>query len=99
MAEDGRDSQRLDLWLWHARVRKGRAECARLVEAGTVRINRQLTDKPHAKVRPGDVLTLALGDAEQGSVRVWRVVALSERRGPPAAARLLYEDVVASGDA
>ena len=53
MAEE---AQRLDAWLWCARLRKTRADCARLVEAGTVRINRQPTDKPHARVRPGDVL-------------------------------------------
>ena len=54
-AED-RDWQRLDKWLWCARVSKTRAACARLVEEGGVRINRQPTDKPHARLRPGDVL-------------------------------------------
>ena len=58
---EGRDYQRLDAWLWCARFRKTRAECARQVEKGVVRINRLPTDKPHAKLRPGDVLTLALG--------------------------------------
>ena len=45
---------RLDKWLWCARVAKTRGACSRLVEAGSVRINRQPTDKPHAKLRPGD---------------------------------------------
>lgn len=89
-------SQRLDLWLWCARVAKTRAACATIAERGQVRINRQPTDKPHAKVRSGDVLTLAVGGAERGSVRIWRVLALAERRGPSAEARLLYEDL--SGD-
>jgi ribosome-associated heat shock protein Hsp15 len=81
--------QRLDLWLWCARIAKTRAECSRQVAAGRVRINRQPTDKPHYKLRPGDVLTLAMGDR----VRVWRVQALAARRGPPAEARTLYEDL------
>jgi ribosome-associated heat shock protein Hsp15 len=86
----GEDSwQRLDLWLWCARLAKTRAECARLVAAGAVRLNRQPTDKSHARLRIGDVLTLAL----HGRVRVWRVRALAPRRGPPAEARLLYEDL------
>ncbi|HYF08989.1 MAG TPA: S4 domain-containing protein [Acetobacteraceae bacterium] len=85
-------AQRLDHWLWCARVARTRPACAALVEAGRVRINRQPTDKPHARVRVGDVLTLALGDAEHGTVRVWRVLALAERRGPAAAARALYEE-------
>jgi ribosome-associated heat shock protein Hsp15 len=91
-----RDAQRLDAWLWCSRLRKTRADCARLVEAGAVRINRQPTDKPHARVRPGDVLTIAQGSGEGGRIAVWRVLALADRRGPAAEARGLYEDL--SGD-
>ena len=68
---------------------KARADCARLIEDGTVRINRQPTDKPHARLRPGDVLTLPL----RGEVRVIEVLALARRRGPAAEARLLYREV------
>ncbi|MFC0408999.1 RNA-binding S4 domain-containing protein [Roseomonas elaeocarpi] len=85
--------QRLDWWLWCARVAKTRAACARLVEEGAVRLNRQPTDKPHARLRAGDVLTLAIGGAERGSIRVWRVLALAERRGPAPEARTLYEEL------
>ena len=81
--------QRLDLWLWCARLAKGRGDCARLVEEGGLRLNRQPTLKAHAKLRVGDVLTIAL----RGEVRVWRVLALASRRGPAAEARLLYEEV------
>jgi ribosome-associated heat shock protein Hsp15 len=91
-AED-RDWQRLDKWLWCARVAKTRAACARLIEAGGVRLNRQPAEKPHARLRPGDVLTLALGSPERGTIRVWRVVSLADRRGPPSEARGLYEDL------
>jgi ribosome-associated heat shock protein Hsp15 len=87
--EAGPDWQRLDLWLWCARLAKTRSECARLVAGGAVRLNRQPTDKAHARLRIGDVLTLAL----HGKVRVWRVLALASRRGPAAEARLLYEDL------
>ena len=86
---EGDAFQRLDLWLWCARLAKTRADCARAIAAGAVRLNRQPTDKAHARLRPGVVLTLALG----GRVRVWRVLALAHRRGPPAEARLLYEDL------
>jgi ribosome-associated heat shock protein Hsp15 len=87
--EGGDDWQRLDLWLWCARLAKTRAECARQVAGGAVRLNRQPTDKAHARLRIGDVLTIAVG----GRVRVWRVLALAARRGPPAEARALYEDL------
>ena len=68
---------------------KLRSACAAWVGQGSIRINRQPTDKPHAKIRPGDVLTFPAGS----TVRVLRVVALAERRGPAAEARTLYEDV------
>jgi ribosome-associated heat shock protein Hsp15 len=86
-AED-RDWQRLDKWLWCARFMKARSDCARLVGEGSVRINRQPTDKPHARLRVGDVLTLPA----QGSVRVVRVLSLARRRGPAPEARALYEE-------
>ncbi|MFC3126529.1 RNA-binding S4 domain-containing protein [Pseudoroseomonas globiformis] len=95
-AED-RDWQRLDKWLWCARVAKTRAECSRLVERGALRLNRQPVDKPHAKLRVGDVITLALGGSERGIVKVWRVQALAERRGPAPEARTLYEDLTPQG--
>jgi ribosome-associated heat shock protein Hsp15 len=81
--------QRLDKWLWCARFLKARSGCARLVAEGGVRLNRQPTDKPHARLRPGDVLTLKL----RGEVRVVRVLALATRRGPAPEARSLYEEL------
>ena len=81
------DRQRLDVWLWHARFRRHRADCTRLVAAGEVRVNSQGTDKPHWKLRVGDVLTMRAAD----DILVLRVLALAERRGPPDAARSLYE--------
>jgi ribosome-associated heat shock protein Hsp15 len=88
---EDRDWQRLDKWLWCARFMKARADCARLIAGGAARINRQPTDKPHARLRPGDVVTLAL----RGEVRVIAVVALAARRGPAEEARGLYREVVA----
>jgi ribosome-associated heat shock protein Hsp15 len=91
-AED-RDWQRLDKWLWCARLAKSRATCAELVERGGFRLNRQPTDKPHQKLRPGDVLTFPWGAPGSSEVRIWRVLALAARRGPPEQARALYEDL------
>ena len=88
-AED-RTWQRLDKWLWCARFMKLRSACAEWVAGGPIRINRQPTDKPHARLRPGDVLTFPSG----GTIRVIRVLGLATRRGPATEARLLYEEVV-----
>ena len=71
---------------------RARSDCAALAANGSIRINRQPTDKPHARLRVGDVLTLPV----HGQVRVLRVVALAARRGPAADARLLYDDLDAT---
>jgi ribosome-associated heat shock protein Hsp15 len=87
--QEDQDWQRLDKWLWCARFMKARSDCARFVATGLVRINRQPTDKAHARLRIGDVLTLPL----TAGVRVIRVAALAARRGPAVEARLLYEEI------
>jgi ribosome-associated heat shock protein Hsp15 len=80
---------RLDKWLWQARFFKTRGLAARYVEKARCRVNGRVTEKPHANVAPGMVLTFALGS------KVWvvRIVALGERRGPAAEARTLYEEI------
>lgn len=83
------DWQRLDHWLWCARFLKTRAAAARFAADGRVRINRQPTVKPHARVRPGDVLTFVVG----GRVRVVEVIGLGARRGPAREASTLYRDL------
>jgi ribosome-associated heat shock protein Hsp15 len=87
--QEDRDWQRLDKWLWCARFMRARSDCAQWVAKGSIRVNRQPTDKPHARLRVGDVLTVPV----HGAVRVVRVRSLAARRGPAAEARLLYEEV------
>jgi len=85
------DRQRLDKFLWHARVVKARTSAAELVERGHVRINGVRETAPGHAVKAGDVLTIAL----DRSVRVLKVIGFSERRGDASAARVLYEDLQA----
>lgn len=83
------DVQRLDKWLWFARVVKSRTQAAGLVSEGHVRINRVKADKPSQAVRPGDVLTIGL----RGRVRILEVLGGGVRRGPPAEAAALFNDL------
>ncbi|WOH66038.1 RNA-binding S4 domain-containing protein [Bradyrhizobium sp. BWA-3-5] len=83
------ERQRLDKWLWHARVVKARTSAAALVEAGHVRINGVREKAPGHSVKVGDVLTIGL---DRG-VRILKVVAFSERRGDAVAARVLYDEL------
>jgi ribosome-associated heat shock protein Hsp15 len=81
------DRQRIDKWLWHARVVRTRAAAADLAASGHVRINGRRVDAPSRAVRPGDVVTVALDRA----VRVLKVRAFAERRGSADDARALRE--------
>jgi len=81
--------QRLDKWLWFARVVKSRTLAAKLVGEGFVRVNGVKTDVPAKAVSVGDVLTIAL----ERDVRVLKVMAPGTRRGPFPEARTLYEDL------
>ena len=83
--------QRLDKWLWCARLVRTRTLAARLIEAGKVRVNGERAAKVSRHVRLGDVVT-GIG-AGAGRLFVVRVAAEAERRGPATAARSLYEDL------
>ncbi|RME14538.1 MAG: RNA-binding S4 domain-containing protein [Alphaproteobacteria bacterium] len=80
---------RADKWLWHARFFKTRGLAAKVVSGGHLRVNAEKVHKPAHSVGPGDVLTFV----QARRVRVVRILALSERRGPAAEARALYEDL------
>ena len=81
------DRQRIDKWLWHARIVRTRSAAAALAASGHVRINGHRSDAPSSPVRAGDVVTVALDRA----VRVLRVLDFSERRGSADEARRLCE--------
>ena len=80
---------RLDRFLWFARLARTRGVAQALAEQGRLRLDGRVIDRAHAPVRPGNVLTFVQG----GRVRVLRVAALPARRGPPAEARLCYEEL------
>ena len=83
------DRQRIDKWLWHARVVRTRSAAAALAQAGFVRLNGKRVTAPNHLVRVGDVVTLALDRA----VKVIRVEGFCARRGAAPAARALYRDL------
>ena len=54
------DRQRIDRWLWHARLVRTRGAAAALADAGYVRVNGARIAAPSRQVRSGDVITVAL---------------------------------------
>lgn len=81
--------QRLDKWLFFARVVKSRSLAAKLVQAGRVRVNRDKADQASHMVKPGDVLTVTL----ERRILVLKLLDGGTRRGPAEEARRLYEDL------
>ncbi|MBR9841624.1 MAG: RNA-binding S4 domain-containing protein [Rhodobacteraceae bacterium] len=81
--------QRLDKWLWHARFFKTRTLAAKMVTGGHVRVNASKASKASHAIAPGDVLTFSQARA----IRVVRIVAIGERRGPATEAQSLYDDL------
>lgn len=83
------DRQRIDRWLWHARIVRTRDAAAALAGAGYVRVNGAKIDAPGRFVRTGDVITVALDH----NVRVLKVRGFIERRGPASTGQSLYDDL------
>jgi ribosome-associated heat shock protein Hsp15 len=86
---DASDRQRIDRWLWHARIVRTRNAAAELAGAGYVRVNGARIDAPGRFVRTGDVITVAL----DSRVRVLKVMGFAEHRGPAGAGQSLYQDL------
>ncbi len=80
---------RLDKWLWYARFFKTRSLASQICTAGKVRVDGAVVGKAHFVIRPGHVLTFVQG----GHVRVVKVLAVADRRGPAPEAQALYEDL------
>jgi ribosome-associated heat shock protein Hsp15 len=84
-----RESQRIDKWMWHARLVRTRSAALALANSGYVRINGARIRAPSRIVREGDVITVAL----DRRVRVLKVKAFAARRGGAAAGVDLYEEI------
>ncbi|WP_288930114.1 RNA-binding S4 domain-containing protein [uncultured Maritimibacter sp.] len=88
-ANGPRATMRADKWLWHARFFKTRGLATKLIAAGHLRVNGTKVAKASHGIGAGDVLTFP----QARRVRVVRLRALSERRGPAPEAQALYDDL------
>ena len=80
---------RIDKFLFCIRLIKSRTQAQALIEQGRTRIDGKRVEKTSEPVRVGSVIALPLRD----QVRVLRVLALPERRGPAPEARACYEEL------
>ena len=88
MSETGA-RQRLDKWLWYARILKSRTLAQKFIASGAVRVDKERVTRPDHRVGPGTVLTFALNDR----IRVLKILYPGTRRGPASEAQTLYEDL------
>ena len=80
---------RIDRFLFFIRLLKSRTLAQSVIDEGYVRIDGKRVEKPSEDVRVGSVVALPV----RGPGRILRVIGLPERRGPPAEARLCYEEL------
>ncbi len=83
------ERQRIDKWLFFARVAKSRTLAGKFVASGHVRLNRDKISSPSQMVKIGDVLTITL----ERRILVLKIVDGGTRRGPASEAQGLYEDL------
>ena len=85
---------RIDRYLHCIRLVKSRTLAQALVETGHVRVDGKRTQKVSDTVQIGSVIAVPL----RGGVRVLKVLALPNRRGPPSEARACYEELGAPSE-
>jgi ribosome-associated heat shock protein Hsp15 len=80
---------RIDRFLHCIRLARSRTLAQSIIAAGHVRIDGKRVLKANDEVRLGSIVALPLN----GQVRVLRVLALPQRRGPASESRACYEEV------
>lgn len=83
------EKQRLDKWLFFARIVKSRTLAASLINGGKARVNHNKVDKAAFMVKTGDCLTITLPNR----IFAYKILELGERRNSAAEAQGLYEDL------
>ncbi|MBT4776691.1 MAG: RNA-binding S4 domain-containing protein [Rhodobacteraceae bacterium] len=80
------DKVRADKWLWFARFFRTRSLSSKYISENSVRVNGTKTKKPSASVKPGDIITLTVGN----TTKVVKILSCGVRRGSALDASLLY---------
>lgn len=80
---------RIDKYLFFVRLVKTRSLAHKLVEDRHFRIDGRVVERANTDVKVGNVLTFPLNDR----VRVIKVEAMPERRGPAPEAQACYTDL------
>jgi ribosome-associated heat shock protein Hsp15 len=82
-------SQRIDKWLWHARIVKTRTLASELSSGGKVRIDKRRVSRASQTVHLENIITVPQGHR----IRVLKVVGFTLRRVSASLVATLYEDL------
>ena len=83
------EQQRIDKWIWHARITKTRTLAQKLILAGNVRVNKIKITRPSYQIKSNDILTIS----KNYRVSVLEIRTLAERRGSANDAQELYSNL------
>jgi len=82
-------SQRIDKWLWHARIIKSRSLAQKLITSGKVRVDTVKITNASSQVRSSNVLTISL----ERDIKIIEITGIPKRRGPFSEAQTFYNDL------
>lgn len=85
--------QRLDKWLFFARIAKSRAIAQKWLSDGLVRVNGATVSQPSHAVHSGDKIEILSWRGIRLQGRLYQVKLPGSRRGPYEEAKLLYTDL------
>ena len=67
------DKVRADKWLWFARFFRTRSLSSKYISENSVRVNGTKTKKPSASVKPGDIITLTVGNTTKAVTKGYAI--------------------------
>lgn len=84
------DTQRIDIWLWHARIYKTRSISTNYVSQNIFRLNSCPISKPACKIKINDILTFPWNN----QIRVIKILNLTKQRMPAKNISLIYQEIL-----
>lgn len=90
MIDFDNDTQRIDIWLWHARIYKTRSISTNFVSQNIFRLNSCSISKPAYKIKINDVLTFPWNN----KIRVIKILNLTKQRMAAKNISLIYQEIL-----
>lgn len=82
--------QRIDLWMWHARIYKTRSISTKFIKLRHIRLNSCLVSKSAHTIKINDILTFPWNE----QIRVIKVLNLTKQRVAAKNISLIYQEIL-----